>query len=665
MTEKDVKSKIKELRDREEKLVAAKGTEARVKALDQKTRSLYAGVKRKRRSPKRRKFLKGTAIYAAAALCIIIALTAGWIKFTGRLADSDSGEYISGMLLNTDSIGWKRLLGTYYPSNASNYSEAERVAAEVLTPSLEVGKITSVKNPLYSYTGDAGSTPVAAGDSSLTSKGKIRLRGYDLFSDGQYFATAVVYSVADGLIPVLGNWNLWNVIFDTGYIFSSSGASGFPETVVTIPKGAVLTVNGVSGALPSSVSQDEVYFDCMPGETASPACEKYIFDDIYYAPELSASLEGVALELVRDDENRIYNFKYPESYTHSITVTVPEGVDVTVGSALLTTSWASVEKIEGELGELDDGGTGTKPMLNVWTVSGLFGEPGVSAEVYGKQLKLLSSNNGNYIFETPAECKYTVTVTVPAGAQLTVNGRKVPESEKSSVKADPAAIGSGGMMLGRYDVYELGSIPQALPELDRYEFTGFLALPNITCEYQGTALEPASFKVSAYDVTVEYDLLPEDIAAYDQERISDAKDFAAKYIKYICGGGAMEDPSNADAFNANYAAILGEMIEGTAGYVNVMESYREVNLLKSWDSFETGSVAYGNYIKYTESCISCTLKFDLVTRITSGDETVETGSSQVTMNILQVNYGGSWRIWGFTYESTAVDEPVQNNVIQP
>ena len=96
------------------------------------------------------------------------------------------------------------------------------------------------------------------------------------------------------------------------------------------------------------------------------------------------------------------------------------------------------------------------------------------------------------------------------------------------------------------------------------------------------------------------------------------------------------------------------MIEGTAGYVGVMESYRDVFMMKHWDSYTAGEFSFGDYIRYTDSCVSCRVGTDLVTvRETagaSGEPATETERSTVVMNILQVLYRGEWRVWGFTFE---------------
>lgn len=70
-------------------------------------------------------------------------------------------------------------------------------------------------------------------------------------------------------------------------------------------------------------------------------------------------------------------------------------------------------------------------MLDVWSFNGLFFEPEITAEYAGQPLTVLSSDNGKYIFNTPDECRFALTVIVPQGAEVTVNGKKLGSAERA------------------------------------------------------------------------------------------------------------------------------------------------------------------------------------------------------------------------------------------
>ena len=604
--------------------------------------SLYGTVpdrtRKRRRAPKRRRFLRGMIIFAAAALAVIAAGGIIFWRIVGMKSETGPDAYMRDLVSNTDAAGWRQLIKEYFPKGYTGCEDASRLASEVLAPAFEPGKITYLKN---SYSGAEGT--------------------YDIFSDGRRFATVTLEKNAGGT-----GWKTGDMDFPTGFFTSVE----FPAVRVQYPRGAELTVNGKKPETGETAGC--VYFDLKPGDDPSAApCEERVFDDLYFEPVITASLDGTGLEAVRDGQTGVYRFRYPASATHSISVTAPAGVTVTVGGAELDGSWAGSESVEGPLGELDDGGTGTRPTLTVWTVDGLFGQPEVAAEIYGRSLTPDSSDGGNYVFGTPPECKYTVTVTVPAGSSVRINGRDAGEASKVAGGPTAADLGGGGTMLGRYSVYELASVPQAFPAFDKYVFTGYLAVPRVEAELDGRALEPASFRVSAYDVFADFDFLPASAAETDPGRVDAAKAFASDYIRYICEGGAWDNRNNADRFNANYGSLIGKMIEGTAGYVNMMESYREVFMMKPCSGYELtdGGIREAGYIRYTDSCVSCRLEFSVLRRYGGAEDGEPAGPGnggtaeepkeelvEAEMNILEINYGGEWRVWGFTYgEKTAGD----------
>ena len=378
------------------------------------------------------------------------------------------------------------------------------------------------------------------------------------------------------------------------------------------------------------------------GHDVAP-CDIYVFNDVYFLPELSATLEGASLVCEQMGEGE-YFFYYPESAMHSISVTVPVGVDAYVSGIKLTEEWASRTEIDGELGALDDGGTGTLPRLSVWTVGNLFGEVEVEAKIGETEVALLSNEGGNYKFDTPAECKYTLTVILPTGAELFVNGKAIAANDKTSATAEDIAYGFTA--LGRYEVSELGVIEGGVPNFDKYTLTGYLAEPNVTAKLGGIELPLAGKSVSGYEMRCDFDYTAGDV--FDAERIAAAEKFAESYLAYICGGGAWQDPANEKAFNDNYNAIKAQMIEGTAGYVGVMESYRDVNQMPKYDSFTVDSKTATDLVAYTEKSLSCRVEFS-VTRTRTVEGVQQTDTLTGSISVLQVLYKGEWRVWSFVY----------------
>ena len=575
----------------------------------------------RRRHPKSHGLLKGLLAYFSAALLVIgILIVVSW-RFAEIREGSRAELFVDNYIAEADLSAWQQQLRLNLPKTYPAYEDASKLAYDVLSPALELGKITYMRR------------------SSRTPEGSTV---FELFSDGEHFASLVIKDTSIGLFS-MGQWEVERIEFDIEYFDNVD----FPEYRVILPEGASLTVNGVA-IDPARKEKYSVTYPALSrveeGHAVAP-CDVYIFNDIYFLPELSATLDGVSLELAESEGNEFF-FYYPEDAMHVVNVIVPVGVDAYVSGILLTEDWARRTEIDGELGQLDDGGTGTLPRLSVWTVENLFGEVEVEAKIGGKEVALISNDNGTYKFDTPEECKYTVTVILPAGAELFVNGKAIAADKMEAGGTSAEDIAYGFTALGRYEVSELGVIEGAVPAFDKYILTGYLAEPNVTAMMNGAELPLAGKSLEGYSLRAEFDFGAGD--AFDPERIAAAEKFAESYIEYICGGGAWNDPENEKAFNENYNALKSQMIEGTAGYVAVMESYREVNLSPKYDSFVYDSKTVTDQVTYTEKSLSCRVEFS-ITRTRTVDGAEQTDTLTGSISVLQVLYRGEWRVWSFVY----------------
>jgi len=581
----------------------------------------------RRRHPKSHGLLKGLIAYFSAALLILgILVVVSW-RFAEIREGSRAELFVENFIAESDLSVWQQQLRLNLPKTYPAYEDASKLAYDVLSPAFELGEITYLRRTAPSAEG----YPV-----------------FELFSDGEHFASLIIKDTSIGLFS-MGQWEIERFEFEISYFDNVE----FPEYRIILPAGAALTVNGI--AIESD--KKENYTVAYPalsmfeiGHDVAP-CEIYVFHDVYFIPELTATLNGESLVLNENGEGEWY-FSYPESATHSIKVTVPVGVDAFVSGIHLTEELASREEIDGELGQLDDGGTGTLPRLSVWTIGNLFGEVEVGAKIGEKAVDLISSEGGNYKFNTPDECKYIVTVILPSGAELFVNGKAIGADKKSEGGASAEEIAYGFTALGKYEVSELGVIEGAMPSFDKYVITGYLAEPNVTAKLGDAELELAGTVRDGYNIRCEFDFNAGDI--FDAERIATAEKFAEAYIAYICGGGSWNDPDNEKDFKANYAALKAQMIEGTAGYVAVMESYRDVNLMPKYDSFAFDSKNTTDLVAYTDISLSCKVEFS-VTRTRTLDGIEQTDTLTGSISVLPVLYRGEWRVWSFVYVPTVVN----------
>ena len=581
----------------------------------------------RRRHPKSHGLLKGLLAYFSAALLVIgILIVVSW-RFAEIREGSRAELFVDNFIAESDLASWQQQLRLNLPKTYPEYEDASRLAYEVFSPAFELGEITYLRRISPSVEG----YPV-----------------FELFSDGEHFAALVIKDTSIGLFS-MGEWEIERIEFDFEYFDHVD----FPEYRIILPEGAELTLNGIR-IEPERKEKYNVVYPALSLVEAGhdvASCDLYIFNDVYFLPKLEASLNGVSLTLAESEGNEFF-FYYPEDATHVVNVIVPVGVDAYVSGILLTEEWARRSEIDGELGDLDDGGTGTLPRLSVWTVENVFGEVEVEAKIGDKQVELLEHDNGTYKFATPDECKYVLTVILPAGAELFVNGKAISSDKKESGGATAEDIAYGFTALGKYEVSELGVIEGAVPSFDKYILTGYLAEPNITAKMGGAELPLAGKSLDGYNLRAEFDFSAGD--TFDADRIAAAEKFAEAYIAYICGGGAWNDPENEKAFNENYNALKAQMIEGTAGYVGVMESYREVNMMPKYDSYKIDSKGSTNLVAYTEKSLSCRVEFS-VTRTRTLDGTEQTDTLTGSISVLQVLYRGEWRVWSFVYEQTVVE----------
>ena len=577
---------------------------------DAALRKYYGYEKARRRSPKPRRFTRFIILFSLIALAVVAALAAVAWAAAGIASDASATQFMDNLAATTDQDGWRRLVRMWLPASYPEYEDSSRLAGEVIAPAFRAGKITWLPK---------------------TEEKDV----YMLFSDGEYFADVTLGG--DGS----QGRQIEKIEFRVSY-FNGRAGIVFPVRTVTAPKGAEITVNSVkyeSGA----EETDVVYPYLSPAEPGRPLnCVEYRFTDIYFEPEITATLDGTPLEAVRSEDGLDVCFRYPESSLRVMKITLPAGAECFAGEKRLSVDWAEREYISGELGPLDNNGTGTLPQLAVWTVGGLFEYPEIRAEAGGDSIKLLSSDGGNFVFEIPASCQYTVRVTVPAGYEVTVNGVKATES-------DLASSGSGPLSSGWTKIGALGG--GAVPAVDdmgspvflTYVKTGYLAPPVVEATLDGVRVEPSGSELSGYRMNVEYDI-PASAGQPEAEPLACASHFLNAYLKYVCDGGVSEGRQS--EFDLNYDELLASMVEGTAGYTGIMESYREVYRLPNHPDAVFGETVCTGVFRYNQNCAALLLETEVTPEPAAG-----TGAEAVripaSMTVLVLKTTGGWQVYGF------------------
>ena len=587
---------------------------------DDGLRRYYGYENSRRRSPRRRRFTRFAILFSIISFILIIAMAVvGW-ALAGIWSSSSADAFVTDLVETTDAAGWRQLLRIWLPESYPEYEDSRRLAGDVLSPAFNPGSVSWLKKT----------------DGSGV---------YMLFSDGEYFADLTVENDREK------GRHIGKIEFRMPYFDGKNGIS-FPERKIIAPRGATLTVN--SAVYSEGADEKAVLYPYFsPVEpSVSESCVEYTFRDVYFEPVLSATLDGVPLAAVWSDDRLTVCFRYPDSYLKTVKITVPAGADAFAGGRLLTEEWAAREFVSGELGPLDDNGTGTLPQLAVWTFGGLFGIPEVRASISGEEVKLVSSSDGNFVFEIPPSCQYTVRVTAPAGADVTVNGVKVTAADA----ADPSEAGPGvlsGTFIGRFGGGRIPAVSDGGTQLFlTYVRKGYLAPPVVEASYGGVVLTPDLDSLSGYVMTVEYDIPPSD-GTPEAAPFECASHFFKTYLKYVCDGGTSNGRES--AFESNYDELLSSMVEGSAGYTGVMESYRTVYKLPNRPGAVIAEPVCAGMVIYNSGCVVLTLESSVLTDPPPA-EGEEPGAPQTSdasdpvpagMTVLVIKTGETWQVYGF------------------
>lgn len=584
----------------------------------------------RRRHPKRHVFLKGMIIYSVLMLVVIAALMCVAWKYASLRDDALPERAIEKMIERSDAAYWRQLLLSELPKTYPAYEDGERLAREVLADRFAVGEVTYIKF------------------AARTSEG---LPVFLLISDGKPMAEVTLRSPRDRLFG-LGEWEIDSVSFRQSY-FEAAGVK-FSSYTISVFEGASLSVNGVTidrntartgGAYP-------LLNKCEESKSADLPCDVYTLDGIYYKPQISATLGGTALTAAAAPDGSVC-FEAPENMIRTVSATVPTGVTVRFNGVKAAEDWAELTHAEGAAGELDAGGTGAGQVLDTWTVRGLFFAPDVSAEYSGTALSVVSADNGKYIFNTPDECRFTLTVIVPRGAEVTVNGKTLTSAPAAASLAD---LEGGGTLPGLYGTGGFAHC-SVTPAFDKYTVAGFLTHPVVTATLNGTALPVAADRTDGYFITCEFDIpatpAPEGgITDASLAAAADAAaDFAGRYFSYTAKGGDMG--KNFTAFDAAYGEMLASLTRDTPAYTKLMEGYAAAYRAPSYDKLETERLAITGYTVYADGCVGISAEYSLAFSNELPADAPADAAPEVaqrttgTISVMLTSSASGWTVMGF------------------
>lgn len=196
-------------------------------------------------------------------------------------------------------------------------------------------------------------------------------------------------------------------------------------------------------------------------------------------------------------------------------------------------------------------------------------------------------NNGNM-----------VTITAPSQAVVTINGRT---AEDDIVSERDTAI---ELLEGVKDYVEL-------PTNTIYKVEGLMAKPEIKAELNGVQLvvsEEAGLE-GTYTISYPGD---EQLLTEQSEYI---KNINVEYGKYIINKGSL-------------TRLKSYMIGNAKQYVSDIPAVWAFLWGKTYTyEFKTNEIS--NFVKYSDDCFSCDVKFDLYVKWNTGDKTYDTGMTYI------------------------------------
>lgn len=202
----------------------------------------------------------------------------------------------------------------------------------------------------------------------------------------------------------------------------------------------------------------------------------------------------------------------------------------------------------------------------------------------------------------------SVTVTVPSGSTVSLNGVAVDNKyiKNDNITFDPCKN------VGEF---------VTTPTLTEYEVTGLLFEPDITVEYNNTPLT-LSGENGVYNCSY-----PEDAALLEAQK-STIINTAEAYGKYIINRGSL--------------AGLKQLMVGTAEvYISDIPAVWAFLYGKQY-TYEFRNESITNFKKYSDSCFSCDMYYDLYVNWGYGDKTYET-----SMTYVYVLIDGNWYVADF------------------
>ncbi len=553
-------------------------------------------------SQPKRKFSVASLIWAIV-VPITVLLIAGAVYFVrhelrnrrGELLASSTFAFAEAYLADLET---DRPLRTVWPYVAEQLTvfEKESDVRDALAKSLHPDRLTLIRDE--DYTQDA---PVFA-----------------VCADGREVLTLTLAKVEKGESA----YPSYSV---TSLVISDEIDLG-QKLVLEAPKGAIVTVNGISA---EDFSTGQIpYRELSPFETAYAdeyACERYETGRLFLSPDVSAVLDTVRLR-ASTVESSLIRYDYPLSRMSSVSLTVPKGSTVTVNGIPLSGQYQTENRVRYPFLTRFEESLPDLPTSVVYQITGLFRTPDITVEWNGVPL----ADGGNGRYRLPADLTQSITVCAPEYAVVKLNGVSLGLSEEIGVRFDLPILESVS-----------GYVEENRPRMIRYTATGLLATPTVTVtDERGRELPLCPYHTS--DGELYYGIAETDAAFPDKEMLTSST-FAKNYIKYVYSGNSK--------LSTRYNNCVDMTPAKTLAYQKIKDLYKKVYYYPKHKNITFGTVEELRYYDYGDQTYSVVLRIPFTTKLDGVSMTHE-----VEMEILYAYAGNIRRIINYEVLKTTSSE---------
>lgn len=286
----------------------------------------------------------------------------------------------------------------------------------------------------------------------------------------------------------------------------------------------------------------------------------------------------------------------------AVGVTVPPEAIVKVNGVQLDEKYITEKKVVyDDVNEFEKEKEGV-PYRVKYKVDKLFDLPEVKAFNADGSEAELSIKSYEYSLIHPNTDKKKVSVTVPTGYSVTLNGVKV--DSKYMVKADiPHSL-----------MVDVKGYNGEIPTLCEYVIEGLYVDPEIKVfDKEGKEVPLKTQDKNAFG----YDIQADENAKNTHQGVVDS--FIRAYFKYTADGSRN--------INANYNNLLSKALWGSSAYTVIQGSYNGV-IWNDTHNITYNKLEYKNFVMHGNDCFSCEVEYD----------------ADFTLYIYNTHYAGTFKL---------------------